>query len=174
MAQVARRADVSVSSVYALFKSKEGILRELMTAVLFGKQFQQAISQLEGVTDPVRLIALTANVARAIYEGETAELGLVRGASAFSSALQKLETEFEELRFRMQQERVDLLFAESKQRKDITLSEARRIMWMYTSRDVYRLLVREGGWSPDRYQEWLADTLMTALVTPSSFSERRR
>jgi hypothetical protein len=35
---------------------------------------------------------------------------------------------------------------------------------MYTSRDVYRMLVHEGGWSPDRYQEWLSRTLLDALV----------
>ena len=43
----------------------------------------------------MRGIALTAHVARAIYEGENSELGLLRGASAFSPALRKLEPEFE-------------------------------------------------------------------------------
>jgi len=37
-------------------------------------------------------------------------------------------------------------------------------MWMYTSREVYRMLVTEGGWTPDRYQEWLSQTLVAALV----------
>ncbi len=37
-------------------------------------------------------------------------------------------------------------------------------MWMYTSREIYRMLVVDGGWSPDEYQEWLAATLMEALV----------
>lgn len=44
--------------------------------------------------------------------------------------------------------------------------EARRILWMYTSCDVYRMLVREGGWTPDQYQAWLSDTLVKALVDP--------
>ena len=66
----------------------------------------------------------------------------------------------------MQKERVALLFAQSKQRKGLTLDEARRIMWMYTSRDVYRLFVHEGGWTPDRYQKWLSTTLVNALVKP--------
>ena len=49
-----------------------------------------------------------------------------------------------------------------------TLDDARRILWMYTSRDVYRMLVHESGWSPDRYQEWLARTLLDALVAPAT------
>jgi AcrR family transcriptional regulator len=165
--QIAKKAKVSVSTVFALYKSKEGILRGLMTSALFGQGFQAAIARLKGETDPIRLIALTANVARAIYEAESSELGLIRGVSAFSPALSKLEREFEELRFDMQKERVELLFKQMKQTKGLTLEEARRILWMYTSRDVYRLLVHEAGWTPDRYEEWLSDTLLRALAASS-------
>lgn len=165
IAQIADAAEVAVSTVYALFKSKEGILRGLVSASLFGQQFQAARAKFEGVTDPVRLIALTAHVARAIYEGESSELGLMRGVSAFSPALRKLELEFEKIRFEMQEERVRLLFAQSRERKGLGFDEARRILWMYTSRDVYRMLVQEGGWTPDRYQKWLSDTLVDALVS---------
>jgi hypothetical protein len=35
---------------------------------------------------------------------------------------------------------------------------------MYTSRDLYRLLVQEGGWSSADYEKWLADTLVATLV----------
>lgn len=165
IAQIADAAEVAVSTVYALFKSKEGILRGLVSASLFGQRFQAARAKFEGVTDPVRLIALTAHVARAIYEGESSELGLMRGVSAFSPALRKLELEFEKIRFEMQEERVRLLFAQSRERKGLGFDEARRILWMYTSRDVYRMLVQEGGWTPDRYQKWLSDTLVDALVS---------
>jgi AcrR family transcriptional regulator len=165
--QIAKKAGVSASTVFALYKSKAGILRELIRSALFGQRFQVALARLEGETDPIRLIALTANVARAIYEAESSQLGLIRGVSAFSPALGKLEKEFENLRFQMQKERVKLLFAQSKQRKELTLDEARRIMWMYTSRDVYRLLVHEGGWTPNRYQKWLSSTLVNALVNPA-------
>ncbi|MGE5539313.1 MAG: hypothetical protein ACM30I_11905 [Gemmatimonas sp.] len=36
---------------------------------------------------------------------------------------------------------------------------------MYTSRDVYRMLVHDGGWTPDRYQQWLSEMLLDALVS---------
>jgi len=165
--QIAERAGVAVSTVYGLFKSKEGILRELMRGALFGDRFQAARAKLKGVTDPVKLIELSAQVARAIYEGESAELGLMRGASAFSPSLRKMEEEFEELRLEMQTERVKLLFAQSRQAKGLDLDEARRILWMYTSREIYRMLVQEAGWTPDRYQEWLSRTLVGTLVGKS-------
>lgn len=165
VAQVAARARVSVPTVYALYKSKEGILRELMSAALFGQGFQAAHAKLKGISDPIKLIALTAHVARAIYNAESSELGLMRGASAFSPPLRKLEREFEKIRFDMQEERVRLLFAQSRQKKGLGLDEARRILWMYTSRDVYRMLVHESGWTPDQYQSWLSETLVSSLAS---------
>ncbi|HJS06217.1 MAG TPA: helix-turn-helix domain-containing protein [Pirellulales bacterium] len=172
IAEIAERAEVAASTVYALFKSKEGILRELMSRAIFGERFRSATEQLKGVHDPVKLIGLTAQVARAIYEGESTELGLLRGASAFSPALRKLEQEFERLRFEMQEERVRLLFEQAKQKQGLPFDEARRLLWMYTSREVYRMLVQEGGWTPDRYQRWLADTLVATLVDADHQGER--
>ena len=164
IAEIAEKAGVAAPTIYALYKSKEGMLRSLVRAALFGPRFQEARAKLDGVTDPARLIALSAHVARAIYESESTELGLLRGASAFSPALRKLEQAFEAMRFEMQEERVTLLFAQTKQRNGLKLNEAQRILWMYTSRDIYRMLVHEGGWTPDQYQQWLSDTLLCALV----------
>lgn len=171
IARIAKKAGVSDPTVYALYKSKEGLLRALMLAGLFGQRFQEARATLDQVKDPVKLIALTAHVARAIYESESTELGLVRGASAFSAALRKMEQEFETMRFDMQEDRIRLLFKAGRQRPGLTIEEARRILWMYTSRDIYRMLVHEGGWSPDRYQRWLSGTLLAALVDNSLADE---
>jgi AcrR family transcriptional regulator len=168
IARIAEKAGVAGATVYALFKSKAGILRALMRATLFGSKFEEALAKLEGVTDPVELIAMSAHVARAIYESESRELGLIRGASAFSAALRAMEQEFETTRLEMQKERVNLLFAAAKQRKGLAQSEARRILWMYTSRDVFRMLVHDGGWTADRYEEWLSETLVAALVAPEA------
>lgn len=167
VADVARRAEVSVATVYAAYGSKEGILRAMMTAALFGERFQKATAGLKGISDPVRQLALTAQVARAVYDGEAEELGLLRGATAFSPALKRMEREFEALRFEMQRDRVAALFREGRQRMGLGLDEARRILWMYTSRDVYRMLVQESGWTPARYEEWLSEAILGALVAES-------
>jgi AcrR family transcriptional regulator len=166
IAEIAARAAVSASMVYAVFKSKEGILRELMRASLFGPRFQEAQSLLDGVSDPVERVATSARVARAIYESERAELGGLRGLSAFSPALGQLEEEFEALRYDMQRERLEALAASGRMKPGLAMEDARRIMWMYTGREVYRMLVDVGGWSADKYQAWLAAALVEALVAP--------
>jgi AcrR family transcriptional regulator len=164
VAEIAEKAGVAVPTVYVLYKSKEGMLRALMQSTLFGPRFQKAWAKLDDVTDPVEAVALSAQVARAFYESESAELGLMRGSSAFSPALRDLERELEAIRFEMQGQRVASLFAHGKHRRGLALEEARRILWMLTSRDIYRMLVHEGGWTPDQYQRWLADAILSALV----------
>jgi AcrR family transcriptional regulator len=162
--EIAKRAGVASSTVYALYSSKVGILRALMQAALFGPSFQMAQEVLTQTKDPAKLIELTAHVARAIYESESAELGLLRGASSLSLELRKLEAEFEKIRLEMQRERVELLFAGGLARQGLDREKARQIMWMYTSRDIYRMLVDESGWTPDEYQSWLAHRLADALM----------
>ena len=170
--QIGEKAEAATSTVYALYKSKDGILQTIMREALFGERFRSAQAVMDGVTDSAELVALTAQVAKAIYVSESAELGLIRGASAFSPALRKIEAEFENIRFEMQRERVRLLFSQSKAKKGLELSKAQRIMWMYTSRDVYRMLVEEGGWTPEQYQQWLSTTLVDALVEPVASTNR--
>jgi AcrR family transcriptional regulator len=167
IAEIARKARVSVPTVYALHASKEGILRGLVRHTLFGPSYRVALERLAGETDAARLIDLTGAVARSIYVSESTELGLLRGASALSPALREMERELERMRMDMQQERIRLLFEQRKARAGLTEETARQILWMYTSREIYRMLVQECGWSPDRYQAWLSRTLVAALVEPT-------
>ena len=161
---IATEAGVAIASVYKVMRSKEGIIRALMEATLFGPTYQAVLSRLVGETDPVTLIERTAEVARAIYEAEARELGDVRAIAGFSSALQAVETEFEKMRLAMQTARIEALFAAGRARKDVTREQAQRILWLYTSRDVWRKLTVESGWSGDAYETWLRRTLVEALV----------
>lgn len=164
IAEIGDRAAVAGSTIYAIYKSKEGILRALMNQAIFGSQFQSAQKLLEDVTDPIKLIELTSHVSRAIYESESSDLGLLRHASGFSPALRKVEEEFERIRYEMQEQRVRMLFDAGRAKRGLSLAQARRILWMYTSRDIYRMLVHESGWTPEAYQQWLSRTLLEALV----------
>lgn len=171
--EIAARASVGGSTVYAIYGSKAGVLRALLETTLFGKAYRSALTRLEGALDPVERLAMTASVARAIYESESREIALIRGAGAFSPALRRLEQGLEERRYRLQAQRVYGLHAAKLLRKGLTLPKARRLVWMYTARDVYRLLVLEGGWSNDAYEAWLRETLVAALVRPAASAKRR-
>jgi AcrR family transcriptional regulator len=170
IAEIAEQAGVSVSGVYALFESKAGILRALMTRAIFNTDYERISARLRGVTDPRQALRLTAAVARSIYEGEERELALLRGAASFSSGLKQLESEFEERRYQLQSARIDLLFQRNAQRPGLSFEHARDLMWMFTSRDCYRMLVIEKQWAPEEYEQWLADLLLRELAVDEAQS----
>src|SRR5512145_2116291 len=60
LGEIAAAARVSPSTIYATFRSRDGILRSLMERALFGPHYAAAIARLADETDPVRLIELSA------------------------------------------------------------------------------------------------------------------
>ena len=49
-------------------------------------------------------------------------------------------------------------------RADLSIDEAADIVWATNSPEFYWLLVHERGWSPERFEEWLADSWKRLLM----------
>jgi AcrR family transcriptional regulator len=162
--EIADRASTSPSTVYALFQSKAGILKEIIKGTFFGGNYAGVAQRTQETDDPLELLRITASISRVIFDTEKREIGLMRGTSAFSSELKRIEMEFETIRFDLQKERAQLLTERYAIARHLGLARVRDIMWMYTGRDIYRMFVLERGWSSDEYEEWLARTLIRELI----------
>jgi AcrR family transcriptional regulator len=163
---IAQRAEVSAQSVYAIFKSKTGILTELLDQSTFGADYEDAVQRALSANHPETRLRLAAPIARQIHDAQSATFDLLRGAGVVAPELAKLEQQRERLRYE-RQERMILSLREAKRlRPALDDATARDIFWMLTSRDVYRMLVRERGWTSQKYQDWLADTLVRVLLIP--------
>jgi AcrR family transcriptional regulator len=161
---IAEQAGVASSTVYALFRSKSGILKAIITSTFFGPNYARVAERTKETDDPVELLRITASISRVIFDTEKEEIGLMRGISAFSPELKEVETEFERIRFDLQKERSRLLVRTFPLARKLGLAKVRDIMWMYTGRDIYRMFVLERGWSSDEYEEWLAQTLIEVFT----------
>jgi len=160
---IALRAEVSAQSVYAVFKSKTGILIELLNQATFGPDYEDAVRKALSASDPETRLRLAAPIARQIHDAQSATFDLLRGAGVVAPELAKLERQRESLRYE-RQERMIVSLSDAG-RLGLDHATARDIFWMLTGRDVYRMLVRERGWSSQKYQDWLADTLVQSLLT---------
>jgi hypothetical protein len=49
-------------------------------------------------------------------------------------------------------------------RPGMTVDDAADVLWVTNSADVYVLLTVERGWSPERYERWLAETWRRLLL----------
>jgi AcrR family transcriptional regulator len=171
---IAQRAQVSAQSVYALFKSKAGILTELLDQSTFGEKYEDAVRQAMSASDPETRLRLAARIARQIHEPLSTTFDLLRGAGVVAPELAKLEQQRERLRYERQERMIVSLRDARRLQRGLNHRTARDIFWMLTGRDVYRMLVRERAWSPQQYQEWLADTLVRSLLSPAKPSPVRR
>ena len=170
---IAQRAEVSAQSVYAIFRSKTGILTELLDQSTFGDEYEEAVRQAMSASDPETRLRLAARIARQIHEPLSAAFDLLRGAGVVAPELAKLEQQRERLRYERQERMIISLRDAKRLRLGLNHQTARDIFWMLTGRDVYRMLVRERAWSPDKYQSWLADTLVHSLLSPARPSSDR-
>jgi AcrR family transcriptional regulator len=149
---IAQRAEVSAQSVYAIFKSKTGILAELLDQSTFGPDYEGAVRQALSASDPETRLRLAAPLARQIHDAQSATFDLLRGSGVVAPELAKLEQQRECLRYERQERMIISLHHAGRLRPELDHSTARDIFWMLTGRDVYRMLVRERGWSSQKYQ----------------------
>ena len=171
---IAQRAEVSAQSVYAIFKSKTGILTEVLDQATFGPDYEDAVQKALSGRDPETRLRLAAPIARQIHDAQSATFDLLRGAGVVAPELAKLERQRERLRYERQERMIISLRDAGRLRPELDHTTARDIFWMLTGRDAYRMLVRERGWSSQKYEGWLADTLVHSLLTPEGLRPSRR
>jgi AcrR family transcriptional regulator len=170
---IARRAEVSAQSVYAIFKSKPGLLIALLDQTMFGADYEEIVRQTLSATDPETRLRRAAAVARQIRSTQSAMFDVMRGAGVVAPELAKLERQREHLRYEKEEGMINFLRDAGALRPGLSQKTARDIFWMLTGGDVYRMLVRERAWSPQKYQDWLADTLVDCLLTSTKRSRVR-
>ena len=49
-------------------------------------------------------------------------------------------------------------------RDGVTADEARDVLWVHNSVELWELLVRQRGWSDERFGEWIGQQLVAALL----------
>jgi AcrR family transcriptional regulator len=161
---LAQTAQVSTPTVYALFKSKRGILRALMDEALPTEQREALVNEIGLKNSAAERIAIAAKISRQMYDAEKALMDIFRGASVLAPEFKKLEQEREQRRYKRQEESMKETAAMNSLKKGLSLTKARDILWAFTGRDMYRLFVIEKGWTSDEYEKWLAELLINTLI----------
>ena len=163
IAAIADRAGVAVSTIYAIFKNKRGILRAIREAwhQASGQRdiYQAALEQPDGR----RRLELAAHATRRQWETGASMIAVYRGAAAVDGEAAA------ELQAALQGRRayLDRFIAASVAmfRPELTPEQAAVIFRALTLAEIYAEWVEYGGWSPDDYEQWLAQTLKQQLLT---------
>lgn len=166
-------AKVSTPTIYAIFRSKLGVLRALMDEALPTHQREALVKRSMREKSVKKRLAIAAKIARQIYDAERAQMEIFRGASVLSPEFKKLEKERERRRFQRLKETMKMMKKEKSLAPGLTVSKAHDILWAFTGRDIYRMFVIERGWSSGKYEKWLSQLLVKTLTCVTSLSRPR-
>ena len=162
--EIAKDANLSAPTIYSFFQSKRGVLRALMDEALEKEQFEELVQNVSIEKTLKGRLEIAARIARKLYDAKKDQMNTFRGASVLAPEFKALELEREERRYQRQEKTFKEIKKESELASELNIEKARDILWAFTGRDIYRLLVIEKEWSSYEYEKWLAKSLIQLLT----------
>ena len=159
---IAEEAGVATATVYAAFCNKLSIVTGMREAMLRDSKIPELMAQAAMETSAGRRLALWARLIRQQMETSYDVISIHRQAAqadpVFAAEYRKvLDNRAAALgRF------IDELATSLAPGMDA--QTASDLLWAYSNEELYRELVAERGWSHDRYEGWLAQTLVAQLI----------
>ena len=165
-------ADVPPATVYRLFSSKLGILKALLDVSIAGDdeavplQDRGNARALFADADPERQLSGFARICREINSRSATVYRILVSAAGSDPEAAALLAEYTRERQDGQGQIARILARAGELRPKLKERDAADIIHALMSPEVYRLLVCDRGWHPDRYERWLTDTLINQLLPP--------
>ncbi len=168
MAAIAARADVALDTVYASVGRKPQLARLLIETAISGTteavsaEDRDYVQAILAATDAETKIEIYASAMRIIAGRLAPVLAILQQAAATAPELTELWREISERRAANMRRFAADLAAVATLRTD--LDEAADIVWATNAPELYGLLVGQRGWTPERYERFLADTWRRVLL----------
>ena len=168
MSAIASRADVALDTVYASVGRKPQLARLLIETAISGTtqavsaEDRDYVQAILAAPDAETKIEIYASAMRMIAGRLAPVLAMLQQAAAAAPELTVLWREISERRAANMRRFVADLAAVAALRTD--LDEAADIVWATNAPELYQLLIGQRGWTPERYERFLADTWRRVLL----------
>lgn len=179
MAAIAAEAGVALKTVYVAFETKSGVVRALWNLRLRGDEQPVPMGEralyreLLAEPEPERRLRLNARNSRAVKERIGAVIEVIRAAAPTDPDIEglwnRIETEFHA----NQRAIVTSLDENGALRPELDVERATDILWTLNHPNVWQLLVRRRGWTPEQYERWFADAACSQLLQAASETQPR-
>ena len=168
MTAIADRAGVALDTVYASVGRKPELARLLIETAISGTgqavpaEQRDYVTAIRAATDAETKIAIYAAAVTAIAPRLALVLGIIQQAAHADPELAALWEEIAERRAANMRRFVADLAAVAPLR--LEPEQAADVVWATNSAEMYQLLVGQRGWTPQRYERFLADTWRRLLL----------
>ena len=172
VSEIAAAAGVSVETVYKAFGNKPGLVKAVFDVSIVGDDEpvpmvqRELVQRIRAEPDPRRKLAMYGDHLTETAPRSVPVQLLVRAAAASDAAAAGVWDQMLAERLTGMTLFANHLHEEGHLRADVSVEEARDVLWTYNSTELYELLVIHRGWTPDRYGQWVADALVAALLPP--------
>jgi AcrR family transcriptional regulator len=173
MSAIAAEAGVALKTVYVAFETKSGLLRALWHLLLRGDEADIPIGdrrwyrEILDEADPERALRLGAHNSRLVKERAGALMAVIRSAAPTDHDIEALWSRIQSDFYENQRAVVASLHRRKALRRGLGVDRAADILWTLNHPDVWELLVRQRGWTPDQYERWFGDTVCDQLLRSS-------
>ena len=160
---ISARAGVAVSTVYAVFRNKRGILKAIREEWHQQSGQRDIYQEAAAQTDPHRWLELAAHATRRQWETGANMTTIYHSAAVVDAeAAAELQTALAGRRENLTQRLRESPLMAHGQHELETLAA---IFLALTRAEVYQELVDVAGWSPDAYETWLTQALQQQLLS---------
>jgi AcrR family transcriptional regulator len=163
-------SEVAPATVYRLFSSKLGILKALLDVAIAGDDQDIPLPDrpharaLLADPDPRKMLAGFAGISRGIMSRAEPVYRILVSAAGSDPDAAALLAEQTRQRDQGQAQIARSLARAGALRRGLRERDAADIIHTLMSPEVYRLLVGDRGWPPEKYEQWLKDTLISQLL----------
>jgi AcrR family transcriptional regulator len=170
IAAVAEQAGVAPETVYAIYRTKAGLLDGVVRSAVFRDGEPEDVLQAGWVKELLRLPDLSAQItALARHTAQTVALtspiyATITAAGTGTGELHELQRQFRQLRFSAQAEVIAAIATDQTLRPGLTIEEATDTFSAIASPELHHILTTDRGWSHERYARWLEQTTKAALL----------
>jgi AcrR family transcriptional regulator len=169
--EIADRAGVAVQTIYFTFGTKRALLKELADVSIAGDDepiatmdrpwFQQSLAA-ETADAQLRLHV---RATRGILDRVAPIIEMLRAAASADPAIADLWDRDTDPRFTVHATAARSLVTKPGIRDGVTAEHAADLLFSLLSPELYLLLVRDRGWSPDEWERWSCATLSSQLCS---------
>jgi AcrR family transcriptional regulator len=156
-------AGVAPQTVTAVFGNKRRLLAEVLVRHARNAEYERLTQEARDAGGRDQLTAV-ARITRRMYERTVEDFELLRGASGVAPELAQLVATIEDHKRQRQAVVAQQLARRRELRKGMSAGQACDIIFALTGHELYHTLVEKRGWSPSRYETWLADILSQSLL----------
>lgn len=162
MQAIANDAGVALDTVYSVVGTKPRVVRALVESAISGAgtavaaEDRDYVRRIRAAGDARTKLTLYARAIRRIHARLAPLVVALREASSAHPELSALWHEISERRAANMRLFADDLRATGETRTGLTRNEIADVIWATNAPEFYVLLVEQRGWTPARYERWLA------------------